>query len=111
MDLTIVRSKWLHNEPYTDSRLHRSSDGKMCCLGFYSLACGNTVEEISNLSDPVEVDEWKGANTKEYIKVYGGLMATNDSANWDYEEITDEQREERIIELFKNLGVNVTFID
>lgn len=44
--VVIEREKWLHGEGSLESCLLRSSDGKMCCLGFASLACGLDQEQI-----------------------------------------------------------------
>lgn len=44
--VVIEREKWIHGEGSSESYLLRHSDGKMCCLGFASLACGLMPEVI-----------------------------------------------------------------
>ncbi len=46
----VQKSKWLRGEG--PSRLPRSCDNKMCCLGFVSLACGLERDDILDVSLP-----------------------------------------------------------
>lgn len=48
--LTIDRQTWIRGD--IRSALLRSKDNKMCCLGFLSLACGYTKEEIRDRVTP-----------------------------------------------------------
>jgi hypothetical protein len=52
MKLTIDRKKWLRGEGSATSLLLRRGDGKMCCLGFYGLACGLKETDILGISNP-----------------------------------------------------------
>jgi hypothetical protein len=56
MKLIIDRNLWLRGVGSSLSKLLRSSDGKMCCLGFYGLACGLSSEDIRNQTIPGNVD-------------------------------------------------------
>lgn len=61
MKLIIDRQKWYRGN--TDgSKLLRSNDGKMCCLGFYARECGLSEEQIADKGNPASVDasamEW-----------------------------------------------------
>lgn len=103
MDLTIVRSKWLHGG-IGDSMLLDNA-GNMCCLGFYSLACGHSKEDIQNVTEPLYVKNWRGAK-REDADIYYSMMRVNDD-----EILSEAQREQEIAEYFKALGVNVTFVD
>lgn len=58
MILRIDRKKWLRDEGSRRSKLLRGSDGKMCCLGFYSLACGLKEKDIRNFQSPSDI-WWK----------------------------------------------------
>ena len=55
MKLIIDRQMWLRGEGATVSRLLRSSDGKMCCLGQLGIACGIPSEMIKNRAVPSDV--------------------------------------------------------
>ena len=46
MKLVIDRATWLRGEGHEQSYLLRECDGKMCCLGFFALACGLHPERI-----------------------------------------------------------------
>lgn len=100
MKLVIDRTKWLRGEGNSQSRLLRSGDGKMCCMGFYSLACGLKDDEIRDSPWPdhseSRVPDW----------IHGkGLSRLNDS-----EDIPDALREQRISKIFAKHGVEVEFV-
>lgn len=113
MKLIIDRATWLRGEGYEDSKLYRPSDGKMCCLGFYSLACGLQQNDITELecpgsaTDPKINKKWpkwltklENSQTKECID----LMEHNDNEN-----ISDKERENKIKTIFARHGVKVEF--
>ena len=103
MDLTIVRSIWLRGGN-GDSMLLNNA-GSMCCLGFYSLACGHSKEDIQNVTEPLYVRNWRGAE-REDATIYYRMMRVNDDKT-----LSEAQREQEIAKDFKVLGVNVTFVD
>lgn len=130
MKLEIDRAKWLRGE--LDSKLLRERDQKMCCLGFYSLACGLTKDNILEYCEPnqpfenaknlrvptdmkglveTETEECELADgsfrTDTYYSITGisqQLMRVNDDVN-----LTDAQREARITQLFAEIAVEVSF--
>ena len=123
MKLIIDRTKWLRGED--DSYLLRSRDNKMCCLGFYCLACGILEEDIIGKAEPVElINEEKFSHEKiknliilEYEEgvdledldcdnsnVCDQLMSSNDNR-----KITENEREEEIAGLFASIDVDVEF--
>jgi hypothetical protein len=133
MDFTIKRSLWLRGEGSTKSRLLRESDGKMCCLGQYALACGLSRSQIEGCEAPISLithsrmkpqkaEDWADAyEIADWMKLYqrngpgfDTAMRTHDlmSAN-DYDELgfTEAERETSIIGYFAKIGVNVTFVD
>jgi len=133
---TIKRSKWGRGNENTASLLN-TRNGKMCCLGFYALACGFKPEDIENLTGPdslVSALRGDGVSTKygrnvdlrkrnikwetklvllEYgnaspSEVCSNLMSVNDDHDM---KPNDPVRENRIADLFKKIGVQVEFKD
>lgn len=123
----IDRNRWLRGEGSGVSRLLRSTDGKMCCLGFCMLALGRTEEQIRDVTTPaarerhgfnaptvpveapglgtslVEIDSSGG-----YSIPYNILLAmeVNDDVT-----IRDGQREVRLHDLLWKSGFDLTFGD
>ena len=111
MKLVIDRSTWLRGEGSDESRLLRSLDGKMCCLGFYSLACGLTDDHICDEATPDEIgkvawpedaqwmwDQWDLSDDCEE------LISTNDLG-----VLLEQEREQIIATIFAKHGVEVEF--
>lgn len=117
MELIIKRSEWLRGEGASKSYLLRDDDGMKCCLGFYSLACGLTEEQIRN-KDTVaalqletacalpETLMWLIGGARWNSEVAISLMDVNDD-----ETKSDVEREAFIIEEFAKHGVTVRFED
>lgn len=116
MKLTINRPQWLRGEGSTASRLVRVADDKMCCLGFYGLACGIPKAKMTNIQSFLPFESkislpdsmsWLLGEKKEWSSKLGAkLMLTNDN-----EEKTNQDRESELIELFAQVGVELTFTD
>lgn len=112
--LVIDRTKWLRGEGADESRLRRERDGKMCCLGFYSIACGFSEEQITGVHYPVglrnievpfpEEMQWTLQNAP---NLAGKLAQINDFGQ-DEDENT---REAKIIDRFAAVDVEVEFIN
>ena len=106
MKFTIDRSRWLRGRDADvgeGSRLYRTSDKKMCCMGFYLRRCGMSVTDIQEKSLPrlVETDLPPSA---------GWIVghAENDLAIVN--DIRRHKHRERAIKtIFKRHGVDVTF--
>ena len=117
MKLVIDRTKWFRGKS-RGSRLYRKQDGKMCCLGFLSLACGYTVTEIRQHRTPFSLwdttGEWRfpicreeqSSSLDDLRYIYGNLMITNDD-----EGISEPEREKQVTAEMKKLDVNVDFIN
>lgn len=100
---TVNRNNWLRKDE--NSMLLRPSDGKMCCMGFYALACGATREEIEGKSALNDIDgavysEWSTL-CDEVAGEYNNLYTVND-------ETGDE---EKITAWLAERGITVTFTD
>lgn len=113
--LTIVRSKWLRGEGGLVSYLRRPEDGKMCCLGFDALACGFTPAQITGREDPRTLAEvmdvpadYETTRCSPNYRTIFDAMDINDNI-----EISDSEREERLIPLLKKIGGydEVCFVD
>ncbi len=116
MKFTIDRSKWIRGEGWHNTCLYRPKDDKLCCLGFFSLACGLTKEDIANKKAPrdiedklhlypdwaLEVDLYDQGTFLNYI------IDVNDELS---KYISEEDREKELTNLFSNLGIEVEFID
>lgn len=129
MKLEISRAKWLRGEGSDDSCLVRASDNKMCCLGFFGLACSIEADKMLEVKTPEEVpttanetvrDVWtrKANESKGLFCSRGGgweltlsstcsdLMEANDD-----KKVEEEAREDTISKLFQKIGVEVIFVD
>lgn len=123
-ELVIDRQKWYRGQLY-GSKLLRKGDQRMCCLGFYALACGlkpDNIVEVSTPSamhyeglishSPVEIPQemlWlfndkPGAGFQ--CKYERDIVLLNDGTSY-----TDEQREKLLTKAFAAHNINVTFIN
>lgn len=132
MKFTIDREKWLRGESPSVSRLLRSIDRKMCCLGFAALASGYTENDIRDKTGPSEVREDRIEVLADDIfelltfnidgsvgfghvgnnAVCKSMMDTNDRKFDNYgNPMTDAVRESTLKNLFSSIGVEVDFIN
>jgi hypothetical protein len=110
MKLVIDRSRWLRGEGPSTSSMIRLRDEKMCCLGFFGLACGIERDRLLNRLVPtiLQSPNWPvwlvdlGGNTTEARL----LMNTNDS-----EAMSGAEREAALTAVFASHGVEVEFVD
>lgn len=113
---TIDRKTWLRGEGGEASALLRPGDGKMCCLGSYSLACGvsarsiKSKQAVSQMADrPMQMD-WLVEVDKRIGNFSScesaSLMTTNDDRY-----LPDYKRESDIIKKFAEQGITVTFVN
>lgn len=113
---TVDRSKWLRGYGGQCSSLNatgRRYNG-MCCLGFLAISCGFSEEEIENAVSPEDVSSDKGGLWPPGILSQAGnntdicleLMRFNDTGSLD-----DSYREEVLRNTFKEIGIEVSFVD
>jgi hypothetical protein len=118
-EFTVDRSKWMRGKGDQFSRLLVAPEtarngstvpsedvGKMCCLGFYSLACGLTPEEIEDVGFPSSVgypDEMEWVTFDDRENTIGEIN--------DDPAISDAEREERLTKIFGAYGVRPIFVD
>jgi hypothetical protein len=116
MKLIIDRNKWLRGEGFEASKLLRPADGKMCCLGMLALQSGATEDQISGRASPRKASEvaWpKGLTTQD--RDVDGLGLT-DTCNLlmeinDQYGITNDQREQDLVEIFQSIDIEVEFVN
>ncbi len=119
MRFEVKRSEWYRGASGDNSALFVKRkdrtpgqiDRKRCCLGFFANACDLSDRQIINCRDPSDVAEVsnKGATIDwSNLPTRGmrDIMATNDD---DY--LSDKQREKRLINLFKEIGHEIVFVD
>lgn len=110
--LVIDRQKWLRGEGDSLSRLLRSSDGKMCCVGFFCLACGLTERDIRDKGWP---DVGDSAIPKwlfhEFQDGTSSPSRHDLAGNNDGPDIGETERERLIAADFAKNGVEVEFIN
>lgn len=122
--LVIDRSKWYRGRGSAESRLVRTGDYLMCCLGFCLLQRGFSQGELLDIGSPNEVgsidrDE-SGAidRAKGLIERFDDTLDTYETHTTeclinvnDNEDIDEETREAQITDLFAGIGVDVRFIN
>lgn len=115
MKVTIDRSKWLRGEGAAKSHLLRPTDGKMCCLGFLSLACGLTEDEIRGCDTPVDTRKYDKFPAELLRQTEYGWVDTLFSDRLmeinDREGYPEEEREAELTQLFKSIGIELEFTD
>jgi hypothetical protein len=116
MKLIIDRERWLRGEGADESYLLRSRDSKMCCLGFFGLACNLTENQIINecmpnafsLSQVSWNQDWlfDQNNRRALSQETKSLLIINDTVN-----LNSDERERRIKEIFARHNVEVEFVN
>jgi hypothetical protein len=112
--LIINRKTWLHGD--SKNSLLLRDDNKMCCLGFYAIFKGYTEDEILGFAEPAQLDDCGDkfsslVTFSDYDNNYHPngicyqLMHINDNSN-----ITDKEREIRLISEFKEIDIELEFV-
>lgn len=102
-----------------------NEEGFMCCLGFFSLSCGYSEEEILNKGEPEEMDvDYDGLHR--YPDWFAKVVSDGDYYEGHYDRVdapaqtqfievndnpytTPQQKEELVKDLFATHGVEVEF--
>lgn len=116
-EFTIDRKKWVRGRGSFDTHLRNLTDGRHCCLGFFSKACGFKNEDILELSSIEDLAAQFGSDSVRVKRVLfsaGQMNAT--STFWqdlyainDDEIYSDAEREELITAKFAAVGITVHF--
>lgn len=114
--LVIDRSRWLRGEGGDDSYLLRAKDEKMCCLGFYGLACGFALDDLRSVGAPYAspahrswpqwLMEYTPAGAPMPSSACRALIGFNDAQALDC-----ATREQQIAAIFAGHGIEVVFTD
>ena len=119
---TLPRSIWARGEGSIKSYLLRAADGKMCCVGVYLEACGVSRESLKGEREAqsVQLGEDPPYTAEDLIADRDGAGEAIATLYNDNDEVigkgvstfaNEEEREERIIEGFADLGVVCTIVD
>jgi hypothetical protein len=102
-ELVIDRSLW------GEGFLLRSEDNTMCCLGFASLACGVPIKYIEDVGLPeyswTDVNLWMRLASRLHNGSDDHVVDVNDSYS-----LTGPEKEEKLIKIFNDNGVKLSFI-
>jgi hypothetical protein len=113
----VDRKTWYRGKGSAHSRL-LNDEGQMCCLGFYAVAAGLPTDAIRRAACPSDVPRalWKTKLTSmdETVPLLPEARDTNAAHILmrmnDVEDVADEDREKRITDLFKQIGIDVKFV-
>lgn len=128
----ISRKKWLRGNG--EGELRRKSDGRQCCVGIFASACGIPKETLNSKGTLNDIGEfWADAGLPQELcspsSSITDLYAINDEiakeafefekfesagVSTDFSKFKarfERQREKRIRDGFKELGVRVRFTD
>jgi len=106
---TVKREEWLRG---TTPSFLRNKKGKMCCLGFCALQLFNYIpQDIENVGMPHEFD-----TDENYAETWGSLESDDEhlyqiSHTNDSYDLSDDEREEELTELFLDVGIKIEFED
>ncbi|SRR6266404_7023628 len=113
MDFVVDRKTWFRGKGSDESRLLRA-DGMRCCIGFVGQQCGvpdssmlqhSDIQAMRNAGkDVTRFPYWM--SNKEINFEIGKAYEFNDD-----EEISNEERENRLSDLFAKHGDTITFVD
>lgn len=110
-EFTVERSRWLRGEGSDASRLLRSEDHLMCCVGFFCKAMGFTDDELLEMSTlNALLTNHQQERNEEKIYLIDPFQGTAYMINDDL-ILHDGDREDSLTEEFKGLGIRVTFVD
>lgn len=132
---TIKRSLWARGKNKPDVNALLNEDATMCCLGFYSKACGASSNSMLNVTSPyrfinVKNKAWLANLNNSNLEIINfkskliiksdnddDLSAVNsfvagDLINYNDDELLSEkEREKAIKNSFAEIGVKVRFVD
>ena len=112
LNLVIDKKFWIRGDGYEYSKLLRTSDGKMCCLGFLALECGLDEGRIENMETPTDVGK-NGSEFWDWLMEDNGLdsvectrvVRINDNSH-----VSDSERMRELYDIFSEHEIDVTFV-
>lgn len=114
--LVITRSKWSTPDTLKKGEMNflLRSNGRMCCLGFACIELGLKEEDILKNSMPNVVIHETSQLTKPLLWQKGmtdSALSYDAAEINDNKDITNEQREVKLIELFAKNNITLSFVD
>jgi hypothetical protein len=122
LDVVVDRKTWHRGKGAEGSALRNDLDGNMCCLGFVSIVCGYTAQQITNISTPPRLyRQCRSAGSSKILPQFNNLLAfspltastaciimmeVNDDRN-----ISEAKRESELSRVAATINVNLTFVD
>lgn len=113
---TVERATWYRGNGATGSRLLRAEDGMRCCLGHVGKQCGIPDIAMQEIGSPGAIRS-KEEREKFPIAFLGPTTTCNNSpftgqcvAANDDPNINDEEREVKLIKLFKSNNLELEFV-
>jgi len=118
----VERAKWARGGKNGPSALLNEKEC-YCCLGFLAKACGASDREIDEVMEPTDVPklDWPDGLVKvdynidsdgeKHPNYDNSKMCTDIILINDSQQISDTEREKKLTEKFKELDVEVEFID
>ena len=127
MKLVIDRKTWRRGPQDEQIKLDDPTallckDGAKCCLGFYALQCGLTKEQIYGIGEPGQIpmnEDDADSYWLKLVKFYdddytSGLANTSLAAEAmdinDDPNLTEEEREQKLIKIFSKKDIEVKFV-
>lgn len=108
MQVTIDRKKWQRGEG--DGELYNSGTGKCCAVGFIALAAGLKEEEIDEKGAlPSESRQYPILIPLLFDGKYPSRESKIETIN-DNEDLDDDEREERLGNVAREAGIELTFV-
>lgn len=102
----VSRATWLRGEGPDVSRLLRSSDQKMCCLGFACEQLGVKRDIMKDREAPFQLDD-----VSELFELFSDLDIDKAMVINDDESLTDADREADLRRLWEKAGGVLEFVD
>lgn len=110
---SITRRLWSFGKGKSTKILDDS--GKRDCLGFFMTASGFADEQLLNTDEPIDIIRkkewltklisWSGSSCRQSLTCEQ-IIRVNDNSN-----LTGEEREAKLVQLFRSIDVALTFVD
>lgn len=111
-EFTVVRSQWLHNPSSPIESGLIVEDGRKCCLGFACETMGIKIEVGIKMpcytSKEPSVFVRRSCDSDDYTSTTLALRASKIN---DSKELTMQQKEEQLTELFASNGITIKFVN
>lgn len=116
MRFEIDRSKWRCGDFWYDSHGEGSTyllndSGYMCCLGMVSEQLGFSKHDMLNLATPSKLRKENILSEQDEFEYYHSTRLSEEAMRINDSQISREDREEKLVEVFKRYGHELVFIN